>query len=164
MEQLERVEASSAQVEEMVQALLGTRLNALDQYMEQVRICFSNGDELLDDALNKISLQLPTYLYDLVLFAQQLEMKKGVANETSKYAKNEALLNASGTVVDKTAKAENSTIQDRINELAYKTAAAIVQKKLDGVMTMLDSVKKVRQAREKERTLTNLAGSSVASF
>lgn len=164
MEQLERVEASSAQVEEMVQALLGTRLNALDQYMEQVRICFSNGDELLDDALNKISLQLPTYLYDLVLFAQQLEMKKGVANETSKYAKNEALLNASGTVADKTAKAENSTIQDRINELAYKTAAAIVQKKLDGVMTMLDSVKKVRQAREKERTLTNLAGSSVASF
>lgn len=164
MEQLEKVEASSAQVEEMVQALLGTRLNALDQYMEQVRICFSNGDELLDDALNKISLQLPTYLYDLVLFAQQLEMKKGVANETSKYAKNEALLNASGTVADKTAKAENSTIQDRINELAYKTAAAIVQKKLDGVMTMLDSVKKVRQAREKERTLTNLAGSSVASF
>ena len=164
MEQLERVEASSAQVEEMVQALLGTRLNALDQYMEQVRICFSNGDELLDDALNKISLQLPTYLYDLVLFAQQLEMKKGVANETSKYAKNEALLNATGTVADKTAKAENSTIQDRINELAYKTAAAIVQKKLDGVMTMLDSVKKVRQAREKERTLTNLAGNSVASF
>ena len=164
MEQLEKVEASSAQVEEMVQALLGTRLNALDQYMEQVRICFSNGDELLDDALNKISLQLPTYLYDLVLFAQQLEMKKGVANETSKYAKNEALLNASGTVADKTAKAENSTIQDRINELAYKTAAAIVQKKLDGVMIMLDSVKKVRQAREKERTLTNLAGSSVASF
>lgn len=164
MQQLEKVEASSAQVEEMVQALLGTRLNALDQYMEQVRICFSNGDELLDDALNKISLQLPTYLYDLVLFAQQLEMKKGVANETSKYAKNEALLNASGTVADKTAKAENSTIQDRINELAYKTAAAIVQKKLDGVMTMLDSVKKVRQAREKERTLTNLAGSSVASF
>ena len=164
MEQLQKVETSSAQVEEMVQALLGTRLNALDQYMEQVRICFSNGDELLDDALNKISLQLPTYLYDLVLFAQQLEMKKGVANETSKYAKNEALLNASGTVADKTAKAENSTIQDRINELAYKTAAAIVQKKLDGVMTMLDSVKKVRQAREKERTLTNLAGSSVASF
>lgn len=164
MEQLEKVEVSSAQVEQMVQALLGTRLNALDQYMEQVRICFNNGDELLDDALNKISLQLPTYLYDLVLFAQQLEMKKGVANETSKYAKNEALLNASGTVADKTAKAENSTIQDRINELAYKTAAAIVQKKLDGVMTMLDSVKKVRQAREKERTLTNLAGSSVASF
>ena len=164
MEQLERVEASSAQVEEMVQALLGTRLNALDQYMEQVRICFNNGDELLDDALNKISLQLPTYLYDLVLFAQQLEMKKGVANETSKYAKNEALLNATGTVADKTAKAENSTIQDRINELAYKTASAIVQKKLDGVMTMLDSVKKVRQAREKERTLTNLAGNSVASF
>ena len=164
MEQLQKVEASSALVEEMVQALLGTRLNALDQYMEQVRICFNNGDELLDDALNKISLQLPTYLYDLVLFAQQLEMKKGVANETSKYAKNEALLNASGTVADKTAKAENSTIQDRINELAYKTASAIVQKKLDGVMTMLDSVKKVRQAREKERTLTNLAGNSVASF
>lgn len=164
MEQLQKVETSSAQVEEMVQALLGTRLNALDQYMEQVRICFNNGDELLDDALNKISLQLPTYLYDLVMFAQQLEMKKGVANETSKYAKNEALLNATGTVADKTAIAENSTIQDRINELAYKTASAIVQKKLDGVITMLDSVKKVRQAREKERSLTNLAGSSVASF
>lgn len=164
MEQLQKVETSSAQVEEMVQALLGTRLNALDQYMEQVRICFNNGDELLDDALNKISLQLPTYLYDLIMFAQQLEMKKGVANETSKYAKNEALLNATGTVADKTAIAENSTIQDRINELAYKTASAIVQKKLDGVITMLDSVKKVRQAREKERSLTNLAGSSVASF
>lgn len=164
MEQLQQVENSSVSVDDMVKTILGDTLNDLDSYIDKVRICFMDGQELLDDSLDKIVLQIPTYMYNVILFAQQLEMRKGVATEHQKYAKNEALLNATGTVSDKQAKAENETAKERITELAYKTAASIVQKKLDGAMAILDSAKKVQQRRAKERALTSMAGNAVASF
>ena len=164
MERLQQVENSSTSVDEMVQTILGDSLVDLDSYITKVRACFMEGQELLDDALDKIVLQLPTYMYNVIVFAQQLEMRKGVATEHQKYAKNEALLNATGTVSDKQAKAENDTAKERITELAYKTAASIVQKKLDGAMAILDSAKKVQQRRAKERALTSMAGNAVSAF
>ena len=91
-------------------------------------------------------------------------MKRGISKEHAKYAENEALLNAVGTVNDKKAIAENKTVQDRITQNAYSTAASIVKSKIDGAMAILDSAKKVQQRRIAEMKLTGAAGNSVGAF
>lgn len=164
MEQLDKVENSSVQVNEMVNAILGDTLVEVDAYVAKVRSTFLDNQEILDDDLDKIILQLPVYLYNLIVLAQQIEMKKGLAAEHSKYTKNEAMLNATGTIADKTAKAENATAPDRITELAYKTAASIVSKTIDSASVILDSAKKVQQKRIKEKLLTAQGGSGVGAF
>ena len=164
MDNLQKVEESSAQVNEMVNLILGDSLNELDAYMERIRGIFVNNQEILDQDLNRIILEIPTYVYNLIVLMQQIEMKKGLSKEHAKYAQNEAMLNATGTVADKTAKAENATVQDRITMTAYNTASSIVTKKIEGAMAILDSAKKVQQARSKEKALTAAATNSVGSF
>ena len=161
MEQLNKVEVSSATVQEMADFIIGDSLNELDNYLATVRTAFVENVELLDGDLDKIILQLPVYIYNLIVLAENIEMKKGVAKEHSKYAQNEAMLNATGTVADKTAKAENQTAQDRITQLAYQTASSIVKSKIDAAMTVLDSAKKVQQRKIAEMKLTGQAGSAV---
>lgn len=162
MSELNKVENSSVQVSEMVELILGDSLKEVDTYIDKVRNIFIENKEILDQDLDKIVLQIPVYVYNLIVLAQQIEMKKGLSKEHAKYAQNEALLNATGTVADKTAKAENATVQDRITQIAYTTAASIVGKKVDGAMAILDSAKKVQQRRLAELKLTAQAGNSVA--
>lgn len=161
-ESLNKVENSSAQVNEMVDLILGDSLKEIDEYLAKVRTIFIENQEVLTQDLDKIILQIPVYIYNLIVLAQQIEMKKGLSKEHAKYAQNEAMLHATGTVADKTAQAENITAQDRIAMLAYTTASSIVTRKVDGAMAILDSAKKVQQRRMKELALTSAAGSAVA--
>jgi hypothetical protein len=71
------------------------------------------------------------------------------------------MLNATGTVADKTAKAENQTAEDRLVQIAYNTASALVKSKIDGAMAILDSAKKVQARKLAEMKLTGQAGSAV---
>lgn len=160
----EQIETDSKQVEELVTNILGSCLVELDIYLQEVRQKFTNELELLDTDLDRIILQIPNYLYTLIVISQQLEMKKGLAKEQASYSKNDALLTATGTVQQKEAWAENQTCSARMIHLAYSTACSIVGKKIDGALAILDSAKKVQQRRLKEKVLTNAAGSSVASF
>ena len=164
MEDITAIEESSRQVDEMVQVIIGNNLDTIRAYITDVRNLYMSGQEILDDDLAKIALKIPTLLFDLIVFAQQIEMRKGVASEQAKYSLNEAQLRASGTVNDKKAMAENQTATDRIKELAYKTASAIVQKTIDGASAILDSTKKIQQTRLKEKQLGVMAGSSACTF
>lgn len=159
-----KVENSSIEVNDMVNTILGTSLNEIDNYMETVRACFLNNPDILDRDLDKIILQIPVYIYNLVVLAKEIEMKKGLSKEHAKFAQNEALLNATGTVADKTARAENQTVADRITIQAYTMASSIVTGKIDGAMAILDSAKKVQQRRIMEMKLSGAAGSAVGAF
>jgi hypothetical protein len=161
---LQSVETSGQKVDEMVNAIIGNTTLELDNYLTQVRTCFLAQQEVSDDSLNRIMLQIPVYLYPLIVLAQQIEMRKGVAKEQATYTENDALLTATGTVQEKKAKAENQTAEDRLVQLAYTTAASIITRKIDGATTVLDSVKKVIANRTKEKVLTNMAGNAVGAF
>lgn len=164
--QVQQIEDNSSTVDELINNILGaqSQLNDLDNYLQEVRQKFVNELELLDADLDRIILQIPNYLYNLIVISQQLEMKKGLAKEQATYSKNEALLTATGTVQQKEAWAENQTSADRMIQLAYTTASNIVAKKIDGALDILDSAKKVQQRRAKEKVLTNAAGSTVGTF
>lgn len=160
-ESLQKVENSVTNLSEMVDLILGDQLQEIDNYLTVVRQCFMAEQEILDSDLDKIVLQIPVYLYNLIVFAQQLEMRAGVAKEHATYAMNEAILGAAGTAQQKQATAENATVQDKLTELAYKTATKTVGRKIDGAMAILDSAKKVQQRRLKEKALTKMAGDAV---
>ena len=164
MTQIEAIENNSQQLDETVKNIIGDRLQTLDEYIDGVKTCFMAQNEILDQDLNRIIGQLPVYLYDLIEFAQQIEMRAGVSDEQAKYAKNDALLQATGTVNEKTARAENATIEHRLTQLAYKTANVYVRKKIDGAIAIWESAKKIRQSRDKEISLTKMVGSSASAF
>ena len=164
MADLQTINESGNQIDQMVAAILGTTLNELDTYVADVRNCFLNGQEILDDDLDKIILRMPVYIYNIIVFSQQIEMRKGVASEQASFAENEALLLATGTVQEKKAKAENQTAQDRMMELAYKTASSVVQRKIEGALSIYDAAKKIQQRRMSEKKLTAAAGSGVGTF
>ena len=164
MEQLNKVENSSVQVNEMVNSILGDSLTEIDNYINKVKVMFIDNQEIIDQDLDRIILQIPVYVYNLVVLAQQIEMKKGLSKEHAKYAQNEAMLNATGTVADKTAKAEIATTEDRITMLAYTTASNIVGNKIDRAMSILDSAKKVQARKLAEMKLTGMSVNAIGQF
>lgn len=155
-------ERNSQQVNEMVAEILSNKTTELDSYIENVRTLFLNVDKIMDEDLDKIILQIPVYIYYLIHIIQDIEVHKGISAESSKYKENQALLEATGTVVEKQSKASNAVIQDRIVQLAYKTASATLQAKMNAAMEILSSAKKVQQRRLEEMKLTKTAGSSVS--
>lgn len=163
-EQIQKVESTAQQIDQMVSLIVGDATVELDNYLQIVRNCFLKEDEILDDDLNKIILRIPTLTYNLIVLAQQLEMRKGLTKEQAKYTINETLLNSTGTVAEKQAKAENSAATEKMSQLAYATAASVVSSKIDGAMAILDSAKKVQQQRLKEKALTVQAGNAVSTF
>lgn len=161
---MDNIETSSIQIYDMVNTIIGDSLNEIDTYLDTVRKIFTDNQEVLTQDLDKIILQIPVYVYNLIVLAQQIEMKKGVAKEQAKYVENEALLQSTGTVAEKSAKAENATIKERMVQTAYTTASSIVSRKIEGAMAILDSAKKVQQRRMKELSLTGQAGNAACSF
>lgn len=155
-------ERNSQQVNQMVAEILSDKTVELDNYIENVRTLFLNVDKIPDGDLDKIILQIPVYIYYLIHVIQDIEVHKGVSAESSKYKENQALLEATGTVAEKQSKASNAVVQDRIVQLAYKTASATLQAKMNGAMEILSSAKKVQQRRLEEMKLTKAAGSSVS--
>ena len=164
MEKLQKVENSTKQVDDMVKFILKDYLTELDGYINIVKSCFLSDKEVSEEDLNKVLLQIPIYLYNLIPLVEEIEMQKSLSKEHSKYTKNDALLKSTGTVAEKTAKAENAGIEDRIAELAYETASSIIKSKIEGAMAIWDGAKKVQAQRSKEKALTNMVGSAVGSF
>lgn len=158
------VENGSIQVSEMVQEIIGDNCKEIDDYINKVRDSFLNDSQLLDGDLDKIILKIPVYIYHLTQILQEIDIRKGISAENAKYNENEVLLQSTGTVAEKQAKAVNATINSRVVQLAYKTASSLVQAKMNGAMEILSSAKRVQQRRLEEIKLTKLAGNSVGAF
>ena len=132
-EELNYVESSSVQVKEMVDHIIGDTTNDIDNYIDGIKSVFLNNN-VSDADLDKIILQIPVYIYYLTTIIQDLEVKKGISNETAKFKENESLLMVTGTVAEKQAKASNSAIKERAVQLAYKVASSMVQSKVNSAM------------------------------
>lgn len=155
------VENGSVQVAQMVDAIIGNNSTEIDEYISSVRQLFLNSSQIMDDDLDKIILKIPVYIYYLTQVLQEIDIRKGVSAENAKYTENDVLLQSTGTVVEKQAKAVNATVNNRVVQLAYKTASAKIQAKMNGAMEILNSAKKVQQRRLEEMKLTKQAGNAV---
>ena len=162
MEQIKQtVEDGSVQVSEMVAAIVGTQTQEIDSYVDQVRTLFLSNCDIPDADLDKIILQIPVLIFHLIRVLQEIDIRKGVASESAKFSEHEALMEATGTVSEKQAKASNATIKNRIVGLAYKSASSLIQAKINAAMEILSSAKKVQQRRLEEMRLTKLGANAV---
>ena len=157
----EKVDSTSLQVSDMVNTIIGTNTKEIDEYIDNVRNSFLSSNEVSDSDLDKIILKIPVYIYYLTRVLQEIDIRKGMSAENAKYTENEVLLESTGTVAEKQAKATNATVTNRVVQLAYKTASSTIQAKMNGAMEILASAKKVQQRRLEEMKLTKMAGNAV---
>ena len=61
---LQKIETSSQQVDEIVKSIIGDKTVELDNYMNMVRNCFLNTNQVSDDDLHLISLRLGVYMFN----------------------------------------------------------------------------------------------------
>ena len=157
----ESVESGSLQVADMVNSIIGNNSQEIDDYINIVRHSFLNDSQILDGDLDKIILKIPVYIYYLTQVLQEIDIRKGISAENAQYVENETLINSTGTVAEKQAKAQNATVNNRVVQLAYKNAAGKIQAKINAAMEILNSAKRVQQRRLEEMKLTKAAGNAV---
>lgn len=160
----QRVENNISQIEQMVDTLIGDSVVELDNYLAKVKQLFLSNNDICDRDLDRIIDTIPILNYDLIKVLTRLDIGKGVSGEDSKYTQNDYLLQATGTVAEKQAKAENSSVNNRIVSLAYKSATAKIQARMNGALEILSSAKRVQNRRLEEMKLTKIAGNSVGAF
>lgn len=158
---VDQVEQTSLSVHGMVQSIINNCTSDLDTYIDSIKDLFLSDREIPDGDLDKIVLRIPTYIYYLTQVLQNIDIKKGVSLESAKYQENQSLMTATGTVAEKQAQAANATINNRVVQLAYKSASSIIQSKVNAAMEILSCAKKVQQRKLEEMRLTRQAGSSV---
>jgi len=145
----------------MVNSIIGNNSQEIDDYINMVRHSFLNDSQILDGDLDKIILKIPVYIYYLTQVLQEIDIRKGISAENAQYVENETLINSTGTVAEKQAKAQNATVNNRVVQLAYKNAAGKIQAKINAAMEILNSAKRVQQRRLEEMKLTKAAGNAV---
>lgn len=168
-EQIEQIQQNSIKVKEMVDLIIAQKdcwchLEELDKYVGTIREYFIANTDLSIDALNRIIFGLPQYLYKALDVLKEVEMDKGLSKEHAVYAKNDAVLTATGTVAEKQAQAENKTAENRITDLAYTTVLNMVKSKIEAANQIWDAAKKVQAAKLKDQAFTGMVGSAVGNF
>lgn len=153
-ETLKNIEEQSKLVMEVVDSILGKDLESIDQYLTNIKQKFSGCKELTDLELDEIIFEVPLHLYYLYSVLHKCELRKGLADESKSYKKNEAILNATGTVQEKTSKAELACSEGVIVFLAYKNACDIIRGKMDSASELLNSAKKIQSRRVEEMRLS----------
>lgn len=165
MAELGKTETIAREVDQMVDTILGDSYKDFDAYMATVTSLFIGNKEILTADLNRIIGETTSRMWGLIPITQMIEMRKGAAKEQASYELNEALLKATGkTVSEKQAQAENQTLANRVEQLAYTTANSIVQAKVNAAKEIVYAAKKILDARMAEADLTRCQGSSVSTF
>lgn len=126
----------------------------LDDYIRFIRNILISDTSPTNEELNDFALRIPTLMYFAISEQEKLGIKDDISESTRKEAFNTAYASALGTIGDKTAYAEISSLEEQafviVNSRAYKT----VKIKLEKAQELLDSIKKVITSRIKEMELT----------
>lgn len=154
------VEDSSVQMDEIVNSIIKTYVQDLDEYVTIIdnRLCEKDNPPT-DEELDTFCLNLSTLIYFAGGMCEQLGLRSSIATAIYKETYNTKRDNLTkGTVQDKNALAELSSQQEQLVDIAYKSAYKIVKSKVENAQEVLASCKKVISRRVEEMRLTNLTG------
>lgn len=155
-----RVEASSEQMDEIVDTIVTTYVEELDKYVEHIdkRLC-DKGNPPTDEELDKFCLNLSSLIYFASSMSERLGIRDDIAKATYKEVYNTTRDSAEkGTVQDKNTLAELASQQEQLVSVCYTRAYRIVKAKVDSAQELLASIKKVISRRMQEQQLTNISG------
>lgn len=150
-----RVDNNSVLINEIVDGLVKEYCGQLDEYLTYIRGALSTGRTIPNEQLDDFCLSLPVLLYFAGEAQEKLGVKEDVANAFEKDLFNRVYSEVTGTVADKTAKAQLQTQKESIAHIAYKRAYNCIKLRVEAAYETLNSIKKVLNRRIAEYGITN---------
>lgn len=152
---MNKVDNTSDMIKDISDNLVEKYCRSLDTEMAVIRLELKENNSLTDDTLEKHILELANILY----FTGSAQEDLGIKEDTCKAIRQEvysrAREEATGTVADKTAKAELISQQETVVLSIYSRAYKKVKIRMDAGYEMLNSLKKVMNKRITEMELSN---------
>ena len=156
----ERVNTNSAELNEIINAIVEPYTKELDEYVAWIKKCVTDYENPpTTQELDEFTMTLPVFIYTASGMQEQL----GIKNDIAKAIYNEMYHSArdsidKGTVADKNSLAELASQEEAIVSTVYKRSYAIVKAKVASAQELLSSIKKVVSRRMQEYEITNISG------
>ena len=152
---MNKVDNTSNMIKEISDNLVEKYCEELDTIMNELHNLLGSSKELSTDTIQNYILYLANTLYFVGSAQEDLGIKEDTCKAIRQEVYSRAREEATGTVADKTAKAELISQQETIVLNIYSRAYKKVKLRMDAGYEMLNSLKKVMNKRITEMELSN---------
>lgn len=152
---MNKVDNTSNIIKEISDKLVENCCGELDTIMNELHNLLGSSKELSTDTIQNYILYLANTLYFVGSAQEDLGIKEDTCKAIRQEVYSRAREEATGTVADKTAKAELISQQETIVLNIYSRAYKKVKLRMDAGYEMLNSLKKVMNKRITEMELSN---------
>ena len=158
-----RIQENSRALDTVVNKLVSDYCKPLDDYIQLIKdILDDKKVPPTDQELDDFTLNLPVLLYFTGEAQESLGIKEDVARAIKTEVYNEVFNVSSGTIADKTAKAELAAQNEGITHLVYQRAYKKVKLRMEAANEVLQSIKKVMSRRMTEMEMTRLSAERIS--
>ena len=151
----QQIQENSKLIEDIVYDISKQFTKPLDDIMVVCKQIFTSNEKITNEEIEDLLTQLPTALYFVNEGQETIGIRQDIAEMTRKANYNIAREKAVGTVADKNATAEGHVINEAINEIIYERAYKMVKSKIEMAQEMINSLKRVFDARMMEYQIGN---------
>ena len=152
---MKNVDNISGTIKEISDKLVNQYCSELDEEMSKIGDILVNSQDMTDNELDFEILNLANILYFVGAGQEDLGIKEDTCKAIRQEVYSRAREEATGTVADKTAKAELISQQETAVLSIYSRAYKKVKMRMDAGYEMLNSLKKVMNKRITEMELSN---------
>lgn len=129
--------------------------NAVKNYMEELDAVIEEMESIIADIesgeitsyanedLERITLKIPILMYRIGSDLERVGVRLDVTEAIKIHRQNDSLLKATGTVPEKKAKSENEVIYEQVLEDIYRRVYKQIDRRLDYIDNLYNSIKKV---------------------
>ena len=148
------IQENSILLENIVYEITSEYTRGLDEIMITCRKIFSVGPRITDEELEDLLTQLPCALYFVNEGQELLGLREDISKMTKMEKYNEARKKAIGTIADKNSEAELKVMNEELNRIIYQRCYKMVKSKIEMGQEMINSLKRVFDARMMEREIS----------
>ncbi|MBO7212419.1 MAG: hypothetical protein J6V44_15635 [Methanobrevibacter sp.] len=155
---LEKSEEDAKHIEEIVDNIVNSCCDKLDNYIEYVVKDLLNQEDysLTNAELDDIIMTIPTMLYFVGTQQEKLGVKRDVSKQKRSLVFNEELAKAEGTQGLRKAFAENKVFYETMVTYVFENAYDIISSKVSAATEVLQSAKKIMSRRITETELSKI--------
>lgn len=158
---LDNVDTNAKQIEEIVDNLVNDYCKEVDGLVKVFKEILQDEETPPSDLeLDDMVMKLPTYLYFMGQAQETFGIREDVAKSVKMEVYNKVYQAAKGTIPDKQAMSESSTLYQDMVWKAYQRACKRVKQKLEAAYELLQSIKKVCSRRLAEYELSRTKDAS----
>lgn len=145
----ESITRNGALIEEISNKIIKEHISDLDTFVDKITDVLNDekSPNLTSEELEQALLRLTTLLYYAVDKAESVGIKADISTAVRKEVYNAAIVAVEGTINEKTAKADDESISERIVEIAYNRAYNKIKNRIQIGLEMQATLKKIMSRR-----------------